>query len=81
MKTNSTIEPTMGRILDYWYDEAMKDALSKPDVIVYLKTTPAIAYARMQARGRTAELSVSLQYIQELHDLHENWISAWTGEE
>ena len=40
-----------------------------------MKTSPAIAFDRLQRRARTAESTVSLQYLTEIHDLHEQWIN------
>lgn len=41
---------------------------------VYLQTTPEVVYERMKQRGRSEETSVSLDYLKQLHDLHENWL-------
>lgn len=41
---------------------------------VYLRTTPEVVYDRMKARGRSEENSVSLDYLQQLHDLYEGWL-------
>jgi deoxyadenosine/deoxycytidine kinase len=46
-----------------------------PDVIIYLRTTPEVAFARMQQRGRNAESSVSYSYLVELHDEYERFMS------
>lgn len=42
--------------------------------LVYLRTTPEVVYERMKMRGRSEESSVSLDYLKQLHDLHENWL-------
>jgi deoxynucleoside kinase len=47
----------------------------QPDMIVYLKTSPNIAYERLQFRGRVEERNVSLEYLQTLYNYYENWIS------
>lgn len=41
---------------------------------VYLKTTPEVVYERMKVRGRSEETSVSLDYLKQLHNLHEDWL-------
>ena len=38
---------------------------------IYLRTTPEVVLARCNQRSRPEEKAVSLQYLQELHDLHE----------
>lgn len=42
--------------------------------LVYLRTTPEVVYDRMKVRGRSEETSVSLDYLKQLHDLHEEWL-------
>ena len=60
------------------------------DLIVYLRTNPEIARERLLGRGISSELFphfnwvfspgrgeehlISLEYIQRLHDLHEEWL-------
>lgn len=41
---------------------------------MYLRTTPEVVFDRMKARGRSEETSVSLDYLQQLHNLHEDWL-------
>jgi len=45
------------------------------DLIVYLKTCPETAYERVKLRNRGEENLVSFQYIKDLHELHENWLT------
>lgn len=44
------------------------------DLIVYLRTSPEVVYERMKARARSEESCVPLEYLKDLHDLHENWL-------
>ena len=44
------------------------------DQIVYLRTSPEIAYERIQKRSRSAEANVKFSYIKDLHELHEDWL-------
>ena len=48
---------------------------TKPDVIFYLKTNPEVAYNRIKIRKRKEENNVTLQLIEDLHTLHENWLN------
>lgn len=41
---------------------------------MYLRTSPEVVYERMRKRARSEESCVPLQYLQELHKLHENWL-------
>jgi len=45
-----------------------------PDAILYLKTSPEICLERLQLRGRSEETSVTLEYLQQIHDRHEEWL-------
>lgn len=41
---------------------------------VYLRTSPDIVYRRMKARARKEENSVSLEYLKQIHNIHEDWL-------
>lgn len=42
--------------------------------IVYLRSSPEVVYERMKERARSEESFVPLEYLKQLHDLHENWL-------
>ena len=42
--------------------------------LVYLRTEPEVVHERVKARSRKEEDCVSVDYLRELHNLHENWI-------
>ncbi len=45
------------------------------DIIFYLRTSPQTCYNRLNVRGRPEETSsITLDYLQSLHDLHESWL-------
>lgn len=48
----------------------------EPRFIVYLKTNPENLLKRINERGRIEESNISLQYLQKLHRLHENYIKS-----
>jgi deoxyadenosine/deoxycytidine kinase len=45
----------------------------KPDLYIYLRTTPSIAKKRIQERGRIEEKDINIEYLQQLHDKYEEW--------
>lgn len=42
--------------------------------LVYLRTDPEVVYQRIKARARPEEAQVSLEYLQQLHRMHEDWL-------
>ncbi len=44
------------------------------DLIIYLRTTPEKALERINVRARSEENTIPLEYIQQLHGLHEEWL-------
>lgn len=47
---------------------------SIPSGIVYLRTSPHICHERMNSRNRSCEDRLSLEFLSNLHDLHESFI-------
>lgn len=43
-------------------------------VAVYLRSKPELVYERIKARGRPEESGMSLDYLQLLHESHEDWL-------
>jgi len=44
------------------------------DLIVYMRTSPEVALTRLMERGRGEEHLIAKQYIDDLHQLHEDWL-------
>ncbi|XP_014468352.1 PREDICTED: deoxynucleoside kinase-like isoform X2 [Dinoponera quadriceps] len=74
MKRTNKIFNVEATILEKWYDWSIENANIKTDLIVYLRTTPEIVYQRMQARARKEEESVPLEYLRQIHEIHEDWL-------
>eukprot|EP00095_Tigriopus_kingsejongensis_P007097 maker-scaffold130_size324016-snap-gene-1.11 protein:Tk07097 transcript:maker-scaffold130_size324016-snap-gene-1.11-mRNA-1 annotation:"deoxynucleoside kinase" len=45
------------------------------DLVVYLRTTPKVAFERIKKRSRSEEKVIPMEYLEKLHDLHEDWVS------
>ena len=45
------------------------------DAYIYLRTDPTISYKRIQKRNRIEEKNISLEYITEIHNKHEEWLN------
>ena len=50
-----------------------------PDGFIYLRATPDICMNRLKRRQRTEEGGVTLDYLQGLHQKHEDWLSYGQG--
>ena len=45
-----------------------------PKGFVYVRTSPEIAFARIQRRKRASEVGISLEYLQQVHAMHEQFL-------
>lgn len=59
---------------NYWYN-SFSD-VSKVDLILYINTSPEECYKRISVRNRTEETSISLEYLQQCHLKHEEWLKS-----
>lgn len=57
-----------------WFSWLVGSFSFKPAGFIYLQTDPEICYKRLQKRNRSAESSVSLEYLISLHNKHEQWL-------
>lgn len=60
--------------LDEWFNWIVKNHDISGNLIIYLRTSPEVVHKRMMARARTEESCVPLEYLEKLHQLHENWL-------
>lgn len=42
--------------------------------IIYLRTKPEICLERVRMRNRNAETTLTLSYLEQIHDKYENWL-------
>lgn len=63
-------------IYDSWFSP-MVSALPTliPDGFIYLKADPRTCLERMSSRARSEEVGVSLDYLENLHSKHEDWLA------
>jgi len=61
-------------VLDQWFKFVNEECNINVDLIVYLRTTPETALERVKKRNRSEEAGISLDYLTELHNLHEDWL-------
>lgn len=70
-KDYRTIPQAIGR---YVLTSKSIDALQIP-ITVYIRTTPEVAHGRMLDRARGEEVTVSVEYLSQLHRRHEEWLT------
>ncbi|XP_023333182.1 deoxynucleoside kinase [Eurytemora carolleeae] len=73
---SEVIEASEFEVLSQWFEYVVNssDIDLEVDLVVYLRTEPEKALDRIKARGRGEENSIPLQYLQELHRLHDEWL-------
>jgi len=65
------------KMYNKWFDWSLQDLINKigePSGIIYLRCKPEISYERLKIRSRSEESSVPLEYLQKLHDYHDQWL-------
>ena len=69
------IEPSEYALYQEWYrfEKEMFPQL-KPDIILYLRTSPVTVFDTILKRGHQEESNMSIDYRKMLHDVHENWL-------
>ena len=66
-----TMEDVEYSIYKKWFEEFLSEL---PEInIIYIKTTPKVAYKRIKKRERVGE-EIPLEYLENCHTYHENWL-------
>lgn len=73
-KRNESLTKEELAVLHSWFDFLDETMVLDLDLIVYLRTSPQVAYDRMRSRGRSEEAGAPLEYLQLLHDAYEDWL-------
>lgn len=67
---NEYIDETEWKIYNMWYDLINKTIQTKN--IIYLQTSPNICLDRIHVRDRDEENTITIEYLIELHNRHDN---------
>ena len=63
------------KIYNDWFSWMLAKTFPKLDVtILYLRCEPSICKSRLDNRARSEEQSVTLQYLTQIHQRHEDWL-------
>ena len=71
LHANGSLIDGMYHVLNEWYDFVNDSHPVRCDLIVYLRTSPDVAFQRVLDRSREEETAITLEYLQQLHDRHE----------
>lgn len=73
---NQYMAPVEWNIYKQWFDFLTNHcSFRKPLGFIYLRTSPEVAYQRIIKRNRSAESLISLDYIKQIHNRHEELLS------
>lgn len=71
---NNSLKEPFASILTQWFQFMESNFDSKPDLIIYLREDPEKLLLRIKKRGRKSEQEISINYLKQIHELHEKWI-------
>ncbi len=57
-----------------WFNFLITGRCKTPQGFIYIKVDPEIAYERIKKRDRDAEKTISLEYIKQIHQCHEDFL-------
>lgn len=61
-------------VISEWFDWVLRGSAVTVDLIVYLQASPLSCMQRIKKRNREEESSVPMDYLESLHELHEDWL-------
>nr|VZI17682.1 unnamed protein product [Spirometra erinaceieuropaei] len=74
IRENNQISDGDLEVLHEFYKFGRDMPFCKLDLIVYLRSSPEVCADRIRRRHRRGEEGISMDYLQQLHDLHEKWL-------
>jgi deoxyadenosine/deoxycytidine kinase len=66
--------PLEWTLYQQWFSWLLSSHSGKTDAFIYLRTTPKVCFDRLQRRARPEEKGVALDYLELLHQNHEDWL-------
>lgn len=57
-----------------WFSWLVEGYTYKPHGFVYLRVTPKLCYDRIKIRSRSEESEIPLDYIEKIHQKHDEWL-------
>jgi deoxyadenosine/deoxycytidine kinase len=71
---NGFLDELEWRVYLEWFNFLVTGRCKAPQGFIYLKVDPEIAYERIKKRDRDAEKTISLEYIKQIHQCHEDFL-------
>lgn len=68
------IEQIEHDVLDEWFKHLVEKQKISVDLFVYLRAPPEVCMERIKRRNRKEEDAIPVQFIKNLHELHEDWL-------
>lgn len=62
------------KLYESWFVWFVERQVPQPDMFIYLRAEPQKCYERISIRSRSEEGGVSLEYLQMLHQKHDDWL-------
>lgn len=62
------------KLYQEWFAWLVENYTVKPHGFIYLRTAPEVCHERLLKRARHEEAAVPLEYLQKLHQKHEDWL-------
>ena len=69
MMNNNLINPQENTIMNELYDKT--DIIWKSNYYIYIRSSPEKCLERIMERGRENEMAIDIDYLKEIHNLHE----------
>lgn len=62
------------KLYQEWFSWLIDGYVQKPAGFIYLRVEPKVCYDRLRMRNRHEESAVPLEYLERLHQKHEDWL-------
>ena len=72
---NGNINEIEHEVYQQWFNVFTEKFNLRPRAYIYLKASPETCAVRIRRRDRTGESSIPLEYLRELHILHDTWLA------
>jgi len=71
---NGNMDKTEFEIYTKWSDWLYKRVCKEIKNVIYLRSSPEVSYERIKKRNREGEETIPLEYLKQLHNLHDRWL-------